>query len=236
MNELSGDCLTFFSWISTINGADYTSLQLGFHKDGTLDSFRDDRTVYAIGDTSINISREQAIDIALENLSDYSYEMSDHSVVMDFNVTVDKIVAKLATSPVNSVLRPYWDIRMPLNQTYPGSVVGITAFLWANTGEIISYSNIAFGGTDYPETTTSPEPTKTPLPTPQNSAPKITPSATITPTTATTSQTERASNPPQATEKDNSTPVDMSIFTAVTLTAIALVLVSLAAIKLKSKQ
>jgi hypothetical protein len=35
---------------------------------------------------------------------------------------------------------------MPLNQTYPGSVQGITVFIWANTGEIISYSNIAFGG------------------------------------------------------------------------------------------
>jgi hypothetical protein len=87
--------------------------------------------------------------------------------VKDFNVAKDKVLAQLATSPVNYELRPYWDIRMPLNQTYPGSVQGITAFIWANTGEIISYSNIAIGGvngadngdtSDSELTTTSPSP------------------------------------------------------------------------------
>jgi len=137
---------TVFKWIHTINGADYTSLQVSFHKNGAIASIIDTRALYTIGDTSINISKEQAIDIALKNLSSYSYEMPDGSIVKDFNVTEDKILAKLATSPVNYELRPYWDIRMPLNQTYPGGVQGITAFIWANTGEIISYNNIAFGG------------------------------------------------------------------------------------------
>ncbi|MCW4010472.1 MAG: hypothetical protein NWF05_07615 [Candidatus Bathyarchaeota archaeon] len=158
----AGMDLTEITWVYTVNGADYTSLQLILQKDGTLRSFRDERVVYTIGDTSINISREQAIEIALKNLSTYSYEMPDHTVIRDFNVTEDQIITKLATTSVNSVLRPYWDIRMPLNQTYPGSVKGITAFIWANTGDIITYGNVAFGGVDYSEnsdseTTTYPE-------------------------------------------------------------------------------
>ena len=158
---------TTFKWIQTANGADYTSLQVSFHKNGTIASIIDTRALYTIGDTSINISKEQAIDIALKNLSSYSYEMPDGSIVKDFNVAKDKVLAQLATSPVNYELRPYWDIRMPLNQTYPGSVQGITAFIWANTGEIISYSNVAIGGVDGADngdtsdaelTTTSPSP------------------------------------------------------------------------------
>ncbi|MCW4017120.1 MAG: hypothetical protein NWF00_00315 [Candidatus Bathyarchaeota archaeon] len=148
-NNFSGEALTRFEWTYTVNGADYTTLQIGFQDNGIFDSFRDTRDVYTIGDTSVNISKEQVINIALKNLSTYSYLMPDQSVVRDFNVTEDYITAELATTFVDSELRPYWDIRMPLNQTYPGSVHGITAFVWANTGEIISYSNIAYGGIDY---------------------------------------------------------------------------------------
>lgn len=157
----AGEEITFFNWANTINGADYTSLQISLKKNGVIDTLLDNRAIYTIGDTSINISKEQAIDIALKNLHSYSYNMSDQYIVSDFNVTEGMITAKLATSPVNYTLRPYWDIRMPLNQTYPGNVQGITVFIWANTGEIISYSNIAFGSVDTEtsnhEATLSPE-------------------------------------------------------------------------------
>lgn len=155
----AGKEITFFNWAHTINGADYTSLQISFQKNGVIDTLLDNRAIYTIGDTAINVSKEQAIEIALKNLSSYSYKMSDQVIVSDFNVTEDNIVASLVTTPIDYELRPYWDIRMPLNQTYPGSVQGITAFLWANSGEIISYSNIAYGGANYPEGTSEAEST-----------------------------------------------------------------------------
>lgn len=148
-NRFSEEELTRFEWTYTVNGADYAKLQVVFQKNGIFDSFRDTRAVYTIGDTSINISKNQAIEIAIKNLSDYSYLMPDESIVRDFNVTKENISAELVTTFVDSELRPYWDIRMPLNQTYPGNVQGIAAFVWANTGEIISYGNIAFGGAYY---------------------------------------------------------------------------------------
>ncbi|MCW4009580.1 MAG: hypothetical protein NWF05_03040 [Candidatus Bathyarchaeota archaeon] len=195
-NLLSGNCITYFEWAHFVNGAEYTSLQLGFQKDGTMDYLRDDRAIYTIGDTSINISREQAIEIALENLWTYSYKMPDQTVVQDFNVTKDKdrIGTKLVTASENGALRPYWDIRMPLNQTYPGSVQGITAFIWANTGEIISYSNIAYGGVNS-NIEITPSPTDI----------EITPSPTdieITPSAEANSQT----SPSQSEERNPATP------------------------------
>ena len=146
----AGKELTRFKWTYTVNGADYTSLQVGFLKNGILDTLRDTRAVYTVGDTSVNISREQAIDIALKHLPNYAYNMPNNVIISGFNVTEDKITAELAAHPVNyPEMRPYWHVKMPLNQTYPGSVHGIAVFIWANSGEIISCSNIAFGGVDY---------------------------------------------------------------------------------------
>jgi len=148
----AGEDLTKFKWAYTVNGVDYTSLQVSFQKNGIFDSFRDTRAVYTIGDTSINISSEQAIEIALNYLPSYSYEMPYNTMVSDFNVTEDKITTALESSPVNyPEMRPYWHVKLPLNQTYPGSVQGIAVYIWANSGEIISCSNIAYGGVQYPD-------------------------------------------------------------------------------------
>jgi hypothetical protein len=146
---LGGRNLIVFSWAQIINGVEsLIGTSLVFDTDGNFISLGDSRALYTIGDTSINISKEQAIDTALENLKSYSYNMSDGMIVKDFNVSRKNIVATLVTASVDYELRPYWDVRMMLDEVYPGNVQGITAFIWANTGEVISYSNMAFGGAD----------------------------------------------------------------------------------------
>jgi hypothetical protein len=159
-NSFFGTEQATLRWTYTVNGADYTALEISVNTDGFVISVYDTRALYTIGDTSINISKEQAIDIALENLKDYSYDMFDGVVVSDFKVSRDNIVATLVTGPVDYELRPYWDLRMMLDEVYPGNVQGITAFIGANTGEVISYSNMALGG-DYTDNTnyTGAEPT-----------------------------------------------------------------------------
>lgn len=145
---LGGRNQIVFSWAHVINGVESRiGTSLVFDTDGNFVSFGDSRALYTLGDTSVNISEEQAIEIALENLKSYSYEMYDGVVVKDFKVSRENIVATLVTASVDYELRPYWDIRMALDEVYPGNVQGITAFIWANTGEVISYSNMAFGGT-----------------------------------------------------------------------------------------
>ncbi|MDR1992780.1 MAG: hypothetical protein LBQ98_04675 [Nitrososphaerota archaeon] len=142
-NSLLGEQTTL-RWTHTINGADYTVLDISVTAEGFVRAVYDSRALYKIGDTTINISKEQAIKIAMENLKFYSYDMPDGSVVRNFKISGDNVVAVLATSPVDYELRPYWDIRMMLDEVYPGNVQGITAFVWANSGEVFSYSNIAW--------------------------------------------------------------------------------------------
>lgn len=137
---------TDLSWTYTVNGLDYTKLEIGLIG-GFVRSVRDTRGLYTIGDTTVNISMEQAVDIAIENLASYSYRMSDGSIVQNFKVNRDATMPKLVVDPFDYVLRPYWDIRLYLDEVYPGNVFAITAYIWANTGEIISYSNMATGGT-----------------------------------------------------------------------------------------
>lgn len=139
-----------FKWAYTINGVEYTSLQVGFQKNGIFDSLYDNRLLYSIGDTTVNISHEQAIDIAIKYSETYSYTMPDGSQIRGFNITKDQSKAQLVAYPINStVLRPYWHVELYLNQTYPGSVKGLTIYVWANSGEVFHCSNIAYGGIDY---------------------------------------------------------------------------------------
>jgi hypothetical protein len=137
---------TDLRWTYTVNGVDYTKLEIGV-AGGFVRSVYDTRGLYTIGDTSINISMEQAVDIAIENLASYSYEMPDGSIVQNFKVNKDATMPTLLAVPVDYVLRPYWDIRMYLDEVYPGNVFTITAFICADTGEVTSYSNMATGGT-----------------------------------------------------------------------------------------
>jgi hypothetical protein len=163
INYIGGIDQISFDWTYTIDGIDYTWLTLGFDTNGNyLITMADTRVLYTIGDTSINVSMEQAIDIALEYLKTYSYEMPDGSIVDDFKVS--DIGAMLYTTPidyVDYVLRPYWDVKLFLKEPASGSVFGITVFIWANTGEIISNSNMATNGTNYTDKNNSPDSTST---------------------------------------------------------------------------
>jgi len=138
---------TSFKWTYTIDGVDYTKLSLLFDTEGNFMKMADTRVLYTIGDTSINVSDEQAIDVALETLQSYSYKLADGSVVEGFSVS--DVAAMIYTTPfdyVNYELRPYWDVRLYLYEIYPGNVFGVTVYLWADTGEVISVSNMASGG------------------------------------------------------------------------------------------
>ena len=157
--------LTSFKWAYTVNGADYTSLQVSFQKNGIFYSLRDDRRVYSIGDTTVNVSSEQAIDIAMKYIETYSYDMPNNYTVSGFNVTQDRTTTELVAFPMDfTELRPYWNVKLYLNQTYPGSVKGFSISIWANSGELFSCTNIAYGGVEYSDTPDSELPTISPSP------------------------------------------------------------------------
>jgi hypothetical protein len=134
-----------FSWTYTVNDADYTSLSIRF-REGVFYALNDDRGLYTIGDTTVNISQDQAIEIAMKKIETYSYDMFNDTKISGFNITSDRTVAELTTTPRNaSVLNPRWTVKLYLNQTYPGSVIGFLIHIWAKSGEVYAVNEIAIG-------------------------------------------------------------------------------------------
>jgi hypothetical protein len=135
---------TVFQWRYTINGVNYPGITLSF-RNGAFDGLNDRRDLYEIGDTTINISKEQAINIAIDEVNNnYSYDMGGGITISDFNVTKDRAVAWLGTSTrEHFVLYPIWNVMLYLDKRYPGSVYGILVHLWADSGVIFSTGNQA---------------------------------------------------------------------------------------------
>jgi hypothetical protein len=130
-----GDSINF-RWVHITNGCEYLLIDLAF-KDGVFSGFIDHRPRYTVGDTAVNISKAQAVTIAMEAIKNYSYKMSDDWVVTGFNVTENRITANLMpTVKEGNVLYPAWSVTLPLNGTWPGSVTELLVGIWAGTGEV----------------------------------------------------------------------------------------------------
>jgi hypothetical protein len=137
-----------FRWVRVINGCEYLVVNLSF-RDGVFAGFIDHRERYSIGDTTVNISKEQAIKIAMEAIKTYSYRMSDDWMVTDFDVKEDQTTANLhPQTKEGNVLYPAWSVILPLNGTYPGSVRELLVGIWAGSGEVYLVHHQAYGGSD----------------------------------------------------------------------------------------
>ncbi|MCW4005240.1 MAG: hypothetical protein NWF04_01375 [Candidatus Bathyarchaeota archaeon] len=138
-----------FRWTYTSNGAEAPSKCVALsYKNGFLNYFLDNWALYKIGSDSINLSEEEAIDIALDNAKAFSWQTdSGDSIyeVKDFNVTnamvwdtlfCSNLYADKARSDDPLMLYPVRHVWVSLDKFYPGNVYGIEVFVWADTKEI----------------------------------------------------------------------------------------------------
>jgi hypothetical protein len=144
----SGDRVSF-AWTYMFNGVEsaYKCVTLAY-EDGFLKGFFDAWNLYNIGNTTVNLSEEEAVAIAIERAKAYSWKAgSDNGTfeVTDFNVTgamVTQLVfasSLYADTPRNDnllTLYPMWRIGVSLDKFYPGNVYGIWVDVWADTKEI----------------------------------------------------------------------------------------------------
>lgn len=215
---------TNFRWSYTANGVDYTSLSVTF-RNGVFYSFRDDRYLYKIGDTTVKVTEEQATKTALNYIKTYSYTALNGSTDNPVNVKVAgfDVNESLTTAKLNTDLRgsdtlyPYWSIQLTLNQFYPGNVWAFQVRIWADTGEVFKCLPLAVGGSIDDASNSNP---------PENSAltqpSQQTPSDSSTPQTSTsatsTSNEEQSHNSNLATAAIAATATILGIIIAATLT------------------
>jgi hypothetical protein len=122
----------------TANGFDYSTkgIRLVFQQNVLL-SLSDDWFLYTISDAQVNISREQAIQIARDAAKDFEWN-ADGVTVSNFNVLAEPVSAVFFPHPRTESLTlvPYWFITLYLDKEYPGGVNSITVGVWADTGEV----------------------------------------------------------------------------------------------------
>jgi hypothetical protein len=124
---------TAFSWVNTYSGFDYSYLSVSF-QDGHFGGFIDNYLRYPIGDTSVNITAQEALQIGLDAAETYSYDMGAGITVSNFDIASTEVILNPQTR--NDVLYPCYTVYLNFNGTYPGSVHGLIVFVWAGTGEI----------------------------------------------------------------------------------------------------
>ena len=145
---------TTFDWKYTYNGAEYAQMSVTF-ENGNFRAFGDDRSYLTVGNTDVNITAQEAINIALRQAENFSYRINGE-VIEDFIVVEERASAKLLTKGKDNplILYPYWLVELPLGKDYPGFVSQFDVWLWADTGEMIEWHAIGYGGSP-PATNTS---------------------------------------------------------------------------------
>jgi hypothetical protein len=122
----------------TANGYDYStkSLRLVFQKH-VLQELSDDWFLYKVNEPQVNVSRNQAIQIARNAAENFEWNANGEQVT-NFNVLAEPVSAVFFPHPRTEALTlvPYWFVTLYLDREYPGGVNSITVGVWADTGEV----------------------------------------------------------------------------------------------------
>jgi hypothetical protein len=148
-----------FRWIYTHDGIAAPSKAIGLSfEDGFLKYFVDDWGLYKIGSWDINLSEQEAVNIAMNATESYSWRvwMADRTMdVTEFEISkfcgaqltfLNGVTEKDARDGDPLTLYPNWRIRLALDKTYPGNVYGLTVDVWADTKTVARISTATFMG------------------------------------------------------------------------------------------
>jgi DNA-binding transcriptional ArsR family regulator len=125
-------------WLYKENGVDFPvkSLTLNF-ENGVLKDLTDGWYLFSIGSTEVNVSGEEALEIAKNAVQGFTWE-ADGTAVSNFNVLDEPVSVVFHPIPrgQNLKLIPYWYIILYLDKVYPGGVNRIAVGMWADAGTV----------------------------------------------------------------------------------------------------
>jgi len=137
---------TLFVWEYVLDGVAFPWMTLEF-RNGIVCGFDDNWRLYTAGSTDINFSEEEAVNVALEYLEDFSWTAGDEEVT-EFEIREEPRTVGLITTMSRELLtlNPCWRIELYLDKIYPGNINRIVLTIWADTGETISCTPLGGGG------------------------------------------------------------------------------------------
>ena len=126
----------------TENGVDFSPKCVNLTFQGSdLTDFIDDWYLFTVGSTTVNVSSQQAMQLSLNAVKDYSWTVNG-TTVSNFNVLPQPISVVFHPNTKNGLaLYPQWTVTLYLDKTYPGGVDSITVQIWADTGAIAQIQN-----------------------------------------------------------------------------------------------
>ena len=132
----------------------YTSNNIGFQAKsvilildnyGFLQSLSDDWSLYKVGSTIVNISPEEAKNIAIDYARDYSWTVNGE-IIGNFTLVEETISAELWPHSRDHplVLMPYWYVIINLDRVYPDRIDRLAVGLWADNGEVSTIQTLSW--------------------------------------------------------------------------------------------
>jgi hypothetical protein len=139
--RISGsDLLTTYSFLNTFNGVEYNGISISYGNGLENFYFNDNRQTQKIGDTDINISRDQAISIGEKYLKTYTmnFTFGNGTTVLlsNFNVTGVYQAVLQTSNRGNNTLYPNWNIQYNISNMPTHGLQGIGVWISANDGSV----------------------------------------------------------------------------------------------------
>ena len=107
-----------FYWNHAFSGCVYNEISIYFPSDKSRFAMGDLQSRCKMGNTNVDISRDQAIDIAMNYIQNYSYVAFDKNgaliTVSGFNVSRESATVELRPASKNGLLYPTWRVEVPL--------------------------------------------------------------------------------------------------------------------------
>ncbi len=230
---------TRFEWVASVDGVDFSLKKVSFKiENGFLSSFGNSWGLYSVGCSDVNVSREDAVEIARKQAGEYVLRIfqGGEYVVMNFSLREELVGVEFfdfVREPL--VLYPFWKVQLYFDRLY-GTADGIEVGIWADTGEVSFCQATGFSGIPEvesnsssaltPQPSTSVPPSQTPAPVPSQTTPSFSaspslssqspltePTATVTPEPkSSTSSTIEPSLSPSLQPQDENLP-SVDVFT-----------------------
>jgi DNA-binding transcriptional ArsR family regulator len=144
MVSVSGE-KTEVLWLYTENGVDFSPKSLSLiYESGVLKELTDGWFLWGIGSVTVNVSSEEAVEIARDAVKSYTWT-ANGAEVSGFKVLDEPVSAVF--HPISReeplALVPYWYVTLYLDKVYPGGVNRLAVGVWADTAHVAEIKTLS---------------------------------------------------------------------------------------------